>query len=309
MSLLDRRLLIVTGKGGVGKTTITAAIGLAAAASDRRTIAVEVGSRNQLAELFNEDPATAGEIPLYPNLTGLSIDPQHALEEYLVMTIRVRAIAERLAESRALGYVAAAAPGLREIVTLGKIMQLTELQLRDGSPRYDLVVVDAPATGHGIGLLRTPQQFAEIARLGRVNDESRRIAAMVGDRSRTGIVLVTLPEEMPVNETVDAVGRLGEIGLDADCVIVNGMVPQLFDEADATLIRLSRPTGETGVAAARAALSAVARRAEQSGEISRLATETALPQIELPFLFRADVDHDAVGELSRLLAPALEAIA
>ncbi len=308
MSLLDRRVLLVTGKGGVGKTTVTAAIGLAAAASGRRTIAVEVGTQDQLGQLFNDGAASTEETPLYPNLTGLSIDPQHALEEYIVMTIRVRAIAERLAESRALGYVAAAAPGLREIVTLGKIMHLTELQLRDGSPRYDLVVVDAPATGHGVGLLKTPQQFAEIARVGRVSDESRKIADLIADRSRTGIALVTLPEEMPVNETIDAVGRLREIGLEADCTIVNAMVPELFTEAEKDLIRSCTPAGATGAAATRAALSQIARRTEQAAEVARLAAEVPLPQIELPFIFRADIDLDALGELAAQLSPTLEEI-
>jgi len=308
MSLLDRRVLFVTGKGGVGKTTVTGALGIAAAATGRRVIAVEVGTQDQLGQIFDEQPAAGGETPLYPGLTGLSIDPQRALEEYLVLTIRIRAIAERLADSRALGYVAAAAPGLREMVTLGKIQHLTEERLRDGSPRYDLVIVDAPATGHGVGLLKTPQQFAEIARVGRISNESRRIATLIADRSRTGIVLVTLPEEMPVNETTDAVQRLAEIGLEADCVVVNALYPQLFTAVEEQAIRSATPSGETGRAAARAAVTQIVRRHEQEQETARLETEVRLPQVELPFLFRSEIDVHALQELADELVPALEAV-
>jgi anion-transporting ArsA/GET3 family ATPase len=309
MSLFDRRLLFVLGKGGVGKTTVTAAIALSSARSGRRTLAVEVGSQGQLAALLGGDAATtASETPLLPNLSGLSLDPQRALEEYLAMTIRVRAIAERLADSRVTGYVAAAAPGLREMVTLGKIWHLTDLRLRDGSPRYDLVVIDAPATGHAVGMLRTPRQFGEIARVGRIADEATRIAELLADRSRTGIVLVTLPEEMPVNETADAARRLVAAGLEADCVVVNALYPALFEPGDDELLRAAQPAGDVGAAAVGASLSHIVRRREQAAELERLSATLGLPRTLLPFLFRPDVDIDGIGELAAVLGPDLETL-
>lgn len=306
MGLLDRRVLFVLGKGGVGKTTVAAALALAGVRAGKRTIAVEVASQHRLARLFGIESPSFDETPLYPGLIGLSIDPQRALEEYLVMAIRVQAIAERVAESKGFGYVAAAAPGLRELVTLGKVWHLTEQRSRDGGNRYELVVVDAPATGHGIGLLRTPRQWVDIARVGRISTEARAIAELVEDRGRTSIVLVTLAEEMPVTETADALRRLRELGLDADLVVVNGLYPPLFTEDDATALTGTVPRGETGAAAIRAALSHHARRRLQEEELRRLASEVGVDRVELPFLFRSSIDVDAVLELAERLGATLE---
>ena len=310
MSLLDRRALIVTGKGGVGKTTVAAAVALAAVRSGRRTLVVEVASQHQLARLFNGEDAGHAfeETPLFPNLMGLSIDPQKALEEYLVLALRVRAIAERLVESRAFGYVAAAAPGLREMVTLGKVWHLSEERTRDGDRRYDLIVVDAPATGLGVGLLRTPRSFLEIARVGRVSAEVHAIADFVADRERTGILLVTLAEEMPVNETIDALGRLRGAGLDASAVVVNALYSKVFAPSEGAALRRLEPSGETGRAAVRAALSQITRRGDQEAEVRRLVRGTRVPRVELPFLFRPEIDVDAISELAGLVGPALEAV-
>jgi anion-transporting ArsA/GET3 family ATPase len=310
MSLFDRRLIVVLGKGGVGKTTVTAAIALAAARSGRSALAVEVASQHRLARIFDPDAEPDfSETPLQPGLTGLSIDPQRALEEYVALALRVRVLAERLAESKGLAYVASAAPGLRELVTLGKVWHLTEQKARDGSPRYDLVVLDAPATGHGIGLLRTPRQFADIARVGRINAEARAVSELIHDRSRTGLVLVTLPEEMPVSETADALDRLRAIELEADCVVVNGLYPTVLSEADGEAFRALRSLGPTGTVAAEAALSHLARQRQQRAELDRLAVTVDLPRVELPFLFVPELDVDAVADLSALLGPALEEIA
>lgn len=308
MSLFDRQLLIVLGKGGVGKTTVTAAIGLAAATRGRRTLLVEVASQHRLARLFGEQPEGFDEVPLYPGLTGLSIDPQKALEQYLTRTIRVRALAERLVEGKAFGYVAAAAPGLREMVTIGKVWTLTRARMRDGERRHELIVVDAPATGHGIGLLRAPTTFQELARLGRIHEEARAVAELVADRARTAIVLVTLPEEMPVNETVDAAGRLRELELDAAAIVVNGLYPDLFAQEDESLLRPLGPRPDSAGAAARAALSHIARRTDQRAERARLAEELDVPQVELPFHFAPALDVEALLALAEPLGAALEAI-
>ncbi|MCC6223211.1 MAG: ArsA family ATPase [Thermoleophilia bacterium] len=307
MSLLDRQLVIVTGKGGVGKTTVAAAIGLAAAWSGRRTLLVELASEAHLARLFGEDGAAGPgrEIPLYPGLAGLALEPQRALEEYLTMALRVRALAERLVESRAFGYLAAAAPGLRELVTLGKVWHLAEQRTRDGERRHEVIVVDAPATGHGLGLLRTPRAFLEIARVGRIHEESRAIAELVADPARTGIVLVTRAEEIPVNETLDALEWLRPLGLAAQALVVNAIYPELVVAADRGPLAELAPAGETARAAVRAALSHLARRGEQEAELARLAAATAVPRIGLPFLFRPELDLDGVSELAELLSPSL----
>lgn len=308
MSLLDRQVLIVTGKGGVGKTAVAAAIGLAAAWSGRRALLVEIASEAHVAGLFGESGGAepGKEVALHPNLTGLAIEPQQALEEYLTLALRVRALAERLADSRAFGYLTAAAPGLRELVTLGKIWHLTEQRTRDGERRHGLIVVDAPATGHGLALLRTPRAFLEIARAGRVHEESRAIAELVADQARTGIVLVTRAEEMPVSETLDTLERLRPLGLEARVLVVNALYPELVTGADRETLRTLVPAGETGQAAVRAARSHLARRDDQAGELGRLAAATSLPRVELPFLFRTGLDLDGISELAAALGPAFE---
>lgn len=309
MGLLERRLVVVSGKGGVGRTTVATAFGLAAARRGRRALVVEVAGQSRVPRLFGAEPHAEGaETPLLPGLTSLSIRPQRVLEEYLVLTLKVRAVAERLADSKAIGYLTAAAPGLRELVTLGKVWHLTEQTLRDGSPRFDLVVVDAPATGHGIGLLRAPRQYAEIARAGRIGDEARSVQALVTDRSRTGIVLVTLAEEMPVNETIDALGWLHEAGLDADCVIVNGLAADVFTDGEEAALRGLTGLGETGAAAVTAALPQIARRREQSSELCRLREALDVPLVELPLLSVPAIDPDAVAQLAGRLADGLEAV-
>ena len=310
MSLLDRRLLVVSGKGGVGKTTVAAAIALAAARRQRRTLVAEVAGQQRLQRLFDDVPQDLrrAEAALYPNLDALSIDPQRALEEYLLLQLKVRVIAERLIESRAFGYFAAAAPGLRELVTLGKIWHLTEQRAAAGGYRYELIVLDAPSTGHGVGLLHTPRAFLEIARAGRLHGEARELAALVSDRRRTGILLVTLAEEMPVNETIEALSRLREAGFDASAIVVNGLYPRRFSAPELKTISTTVPAGDVGRAAVRAALSAGARRREQASELRRLARAAHLPRVELPFVFRPEIDFEAVAELAAIVGPALETL-
>jgi anion-transporting ArsA/GET3 family ATPase len=308
MDLLARRLVVVLGKGGVGRTTVAAALGLAASRRGRRALVVEVAGQHRLPRLFGAgSPPDGAETPLLPGLTSLSIRPQQVLEEYLVLTLKVRAVAERLADSRAIGYLTAAAPGLRELVTLGKIWHLTEQTLRDGSPRYDVVVVDAPATGHGVGFLRTPRQYAEIARAGRIGDEARAVDTLVTDRRRTGIVLVTLAEEMPVSETIDSLDRLREVGLDADCAIVNGLAADRFSAADEEAMDGLTSLGHTAAAAVAAARSQITRRGEQETELARLRDGLDIPLVELPLLAGPVLDREAVAVLAERLAAGLEA--
>jgi anion-transporting ArsA/GET3 family ATPase len=169
-------------------------------------------------------------------------------------------------------------------------------------------VVDAPATGHGVGLLRTPRSFLEIARVGRINAEAQAVADLIADTKRTGIVLVTLPEEMPVSETIDALGRLREVGLATSVTVVNALYPQVFTAAEGAALRALEAPGETARAAVRAALSQIARRDDQVTELRRLANASRVPRIELPFLFRPEVDVDGISELAALAGPTLEAL-
>ena len=216
--LLEKRLLFVTGKGGVGKSTVAIALGLAAAREGRRAIVCEVASQENASQMFHRARVGFHEVELEENLWTISIDPDEAMREYVLMQLKVRAMRDMLFRSRVFTYLAAATPGLKELVTIGKIWELAQLDRRVKRGRkYDLVIVDAPATGHGIGFLQTPRTFANIARVGPVHSQARELDRFITDPSSTGVAIVSLPEEMPVNESAALESQLrDEIGVSVD---------------------------------------------------------------------------------------------
>ena len=200
--LLDKRLVIVTGKGGVGKSTVALALGLAAAAEGRRTIVCEVSSQEHTSHVFHRAEVGFHEVEMAENLWAISIDPDEAMREYVLLQLKVRAMRDLLFRSQIFGYLAAATPGLRELVTIGKIWEvaLPDRKVKKGR-KYDLVIVDAPATGHGVAFLQTPRTFANIARVGPIKAQAEALETFLVNHRKTGVAIVALPEEMPVNET------------------------------------------------------------------------------------------------------------
>src|SRR3954454_25024586 len=203
LALLDKPLLVVTGKGGVGKSTVAAAIGMAAAARGLRTIVAEVAARDDISRALSGDGQRAfTERDLGEGLHHISIDPESALEEYVKDQLP-RGVADLLASSRMFSYLVAATPGLRELLTVGKVWELAQPGRRTpGAHPYDLVILDAPATGHGVATLTAPGTFAGAARMGPVARQGGIIDGMLSDPVQTGIVAIARPEEMPVNETL-----------------------------------------------------------------------------------------------------------
>src|SRR5271154_1311813 len=201
-SLLDRKLLVLTGKGGVGKTTVATALGLLAAERGLRTIIVELGEQRRLPELFGVVPAQAGaQTELRQNLWSISLDPDRALLEWL-QSLGGRVSGRVLASSGTFQYFAAAAPGARELISMITIWKLTELKCatRKRADGYDLVILDAPATGHALGMLHSPQTFGAIARFGPFASQTGQVKELLADRARSGYVAVALPTEMAVTE-------------------------------------------------------------------------------------------------------------
>src|SRR3954465_6184090 len=191
-NLLDRHLIYVTGKGGVGRTTVSAALGLAAAARGRRTIVVEVAEQHHMSRVFSSLEAEQ-EVRLDHDLYAISIDPQEALQEWLGKQVGGAAL-KVLVRSHAFQYFVAAAPGAKELITIAKVWEIAQSERWNRSNRqYDLVVVDAPASGHGIGMLTTPRTFGEIARVGPIRRQAGKIQAMLGDGELTCYVAVALP--------------------------------------------------------------------------------------------------------------------
>jgi anion-transporting ArsA/GET3 family ATPase len=298
--LLDKRLVLVTGKGGVGKTTVAAALGLKAARAGKRTIVCEVAEQDRLRRLFGRPGGGHSESELASGLFGISIDPERAKEEWLRYQLRSSALAGLLGHSRIFQYLTAAAPGLTELVTIGKVWELAQLQRKTASASpYDLVIVDAPATGHGVAMLRAPRTFSEVARVGPIHRQAGMIDRFLRDPKATGVVTVALPEEMPVNETLDLGGRLREeMGMGIDRVVVNHLLPERFTAAEAE--RLEAVDG-SGSPAIRAALSEYRRARVQRSQLRRLRRASDAPVATLPFLFVPSLEREQLEILARRL--------
>src|SRR4051795_6201266 len=268
--LLAKPLLVVTGKGGVGKSTVAAALGLAAAAEGRRTIIAEVSARDDVSRALEADGdgATFVERTLAEGLHHISIDPESALEEYLRDQLP-RGVAELLAASRMFAYFTAATPGLRELLTIGKVWELAQPDRRTpGAHPYDLVILDAPATGHGVAVLTAPGTFADAARMGPVARQGGIIHDMLSDPQQTAIVAVATAEEMPVNETLGLRDTLrDELGQDVAAVVVNGVLPARFRGPEVAALAA---VGGRPSRAVRAARAESARAREHRAQLARL---------------------------------------
>jgi anion-transporting ArsA/GET3 family ATPase len=289
--LLARGLVVVTGKGGVGKTTVAAALGMLAAGRGMRAVVAECGGRRDAARLL------AGSA-----VDHVAIEPHAAMEEYLHDQLPSGAVAELLARSGAFSALAAATPGLPELLTVGKAWELTLDPRRDPGERpYDVVVLDAPSSGHALAMLAAPRSFSEAARVGPVHRQAERIDAALRDPERTAVVAVATPEEMPVAETLelrDALPR--RIGRALDAVVVNAVAPDRFAPAEAVRLATLEQTP-----AVRAALWAHRRARAQRVQLRALRAGLGAAPAELPYLFSGALEPDGV----RALAGALKALA
>lgn len=307
--LSDKRMLYVTGKGGVGKSTVAIALGIAAARRGLRTLVAELGGQERAAAAFGLAPgaAHAREVALEGRLWTTSVEPRHALEEYLRM--RSGALGDLLASSRAFHAFAQATPGMRELLALGKVWELAQERRRvPGGDPYDLVVLDAPATGHGVGLLRTPRTFAEIARVGPIAQQGRTLDAAFRDPAHTAVVAVALAEEMPVNETIELRDALhGQLGIELALVVVNALYPERLGPRQLATVERALDRARTPLArtAMRAAISSQTRARDQREQVARLAEATGRDPLALPFVFAPAVDLAALHALAELLEPAL----
>ena len=241
------------------------------------------------------------------NLWAISIDPDEAMREYVLLQLKVRAMRDMLFRSRIFSYLAAATPGLKELVTIGKIWELAQLDRKVKKGRkYDLVIVDAPATGHGIGFLQTPRTFAAIARVGPIHSQAQQLDRFIVDHQHTGTAIVALPEEMPVNESAALEEELRyEVGVAVDRVYLNGLYPERFSNEEAERLA-GLAAGENGAlrAAARAAASEHERARSQRAQLARLRRRVQAPVKTLPFLFEPELGVEAARQLARRLPDA-----
>jgi anion-transporting ArsA/GET3 family ATPase len=293
-SPLDGKLLVVSGKGGVGKSTMAAALGLAAARRGRRTIVVEVGEENRVAEIFGRPAGEAGAtVALADGLSSISIDPDRALLEWL-QALGGRVSGRLLASSGTFQYFAAAAPGAKEVVTMLKIWQLTHTSGRRRAG-YDLVVVDAPATGHALGLLGSPRTFGAIARVGPIASQTRHVQDLLEDPASTAFVAVALGTEMAVTEALELQQGLElQLGRSLSAVIVNGLLPKRFSASELRRIEALGEIDATGVdsslrrTAVAAARAAHARSRLQQNQLARL-RRRSMQVVSVPFVWNGEL--------------------
>ena len=305
-SPLDKNVVFVTGKGGVGRSTVVAALGLAAAERGQRTILCEVSEQERISRVFGRDGVGGEETDLADNLSAVTIDPQRTVEDWLGKQVS-GALVRLLAQSSAFQYFFAAAPGARELATVVRIWELAQPERwKRGAARYDLVIVDAPASGHGLGMLRTPKTFGDLARVGPIHRQAGTVQKFLTDRSRTAYLGVALPEEMPVNETLELDDGLHQhLGRRFDTIVVNGVLPRRFAAEDVRSLEAASANGDpdpAARAAVRAALAEHERAKGQQSQLRRLRRRAQGDVLTLPFLFSPELGLPELRSLSRDLA-------
>ncbi|MDQ1437213.1 MAG: hypothetical protein QOK43_842 [Acidimicrobiaceae bacterium] len=310
--LLDRKLVFVTGKGGVGKSTVAAGLALLAAERGKRTLVCEVDAKGNLSAFFETGPTKFQPGEVERNLYAMSMDTEESLKEYLSINLRLPVMARIGPLARIFEFVATAAPGVKEILTVGKLTY----EVREEN--YDLVVVDASPTGHIVGQLAAPEAINELVKVGLVRSQTGWMLDILSDPERTGLVIVATPEEMPVSETIDLSHRVEqETSVKLAAIVVNRVLPELFGRGEEEVFdRLAEPdavaalSGAVGGSVApivEAARLAVTLRRTRAGHLERLRHEIdrSIPLLYVPYLFTRSHGLRTTRQVAEALAAEL----
>jgi anion-transporting ArsA/GET3 family ATPase len=319
-NLFDKRLLIFTGKGGAGKSTVAAAAATAAARRGKRVLIVEIGEQERIPSIFGSPNKAGyagacvytGRTPGSAPIWSMCLTPREALHEFAVRSMKFEMLYGAVFENRAMRYFTAAAPGLDELTIMGKIEFLhRESRVSAKGPRFDLIIFDAPATGHGLAFFKVPKTAMNMTQRGSLHTKVERMWRLLTDSARTALNIVTLPEDMSVSEAIDLHGAAEELGLPRGMVVVNGVYPDFFQDEREQLRRMHEQAASTDGPAARIAraaldraVSSVVRREAQEQMIETLANTLPQERIILPFLFRQRIGPEDI----EALADGLEAV-
>ncbi len=292
VGLFQRELLFVTGKGGVGKTTIAAALAQLGAEQGKRVLACDIDATGGLGAMFESGPTRFTPSQVAPGIWVMSMDSEASLREYLKVNLRIPVTGRIGPLARAFDFVATAAPGVREILTVGKLCW--EVRER----HFDLVVVDAPASGHVVGQLSAPQAINDLVKVGQIRSQTDWMIEILSNPERTGVVPVTTPEEMPVSETLELTDRIAaETSASVVAVVVNRVLPELFTTREEEVFEQLRTPSRTAAISAvlggdaspvlEAARLAVSMRRARALHLQRLEArlDPAVPMLLVPYLF------------------------
>lgn len=322
---LAPKILIVSGKGGVGKTTVSAALALVAARQGRKVCIAEVDRKGTLPRLFGGGELTYDPSEIAPGVWGMNVVPEDSLAEYLNVQYHMKRVSKAFTSTHFVDYITTAAPGLKDILVLGSIWYLEQGRKGDGELDFDTIVLDAPAAGHMLTFLSAPMGLSDALRVGPVRRQSDWLVEMLRDPNRTRIHLVTIPEEMPVNETVETAEALShKLGLDPGAVFANAVYQELLtsDEQEALDDVMSDDNPrELRIRAAEVALRLdnedlkalvgyarfhAARRAIQAKHLRALKRTVDDPVVELPFLFSGGLALPDIETLADVIEAKVE---
>ena len=298
-----RRFLIVTGKGGVGKTTVAAAHAVALAAQGKRVLIAMCNAKERLSVMFGSDLVGSDVIPIAANVWAVNMTPEVALEEYGMLALKSRALYSLLFDNKYVRVFFRAVPGIQEWSMLGKAWWHTTETRADGSPKYDVVILDAPATGHGLDMLRVPKVIVDVVPPGLLRRDAERAWTLFRDPKQCGVVRVTLPEEMPTTETIELAGALtGELGMSIARVVVNCVMPPLFSPEEREKLEALHVTPTTeGTSALDSARARATRERVQSDSLARLSKNLPIEPAFFPLLFEDASQPRAIQELAKRL--------
>jgi anion-transporting ArsA/GET3 family ATPase len=301
-ALLDRRLVVVTGKGGTGKSTISAAIALAAARKGKKVLVCEVVAKERVADFFGRPPSGTQIRELVPNLYSIHVRPREAMREYALMILKYETLYRLAFENAAARYFLAAAPSLAEIVMLGKVWWHASQEMERGHLRWDMVVLDAPATGHGLTFLTVPEVFLRLVSEGPLARDMRSMQMLLADPGRCSICVVTLPEEMPANEAIELDRALRHHQFPAGPLFLNGVFGSRFAAQEVSAVTRGGPL----LTAAGEAADNHESRAALTRQYEALLRDTVPRELaKVPYLFERSFGAQAIEKVSRAIGDVL----
>ncbi|MBF0227492.1 MAG: ArsA family ATPase [Desulfobacterales bacterium] len=306
-SWLDKRVIFVLGKGGVGKTTISMAMGVAASHHKKKILLVEVGMADNIGHIFcGRTLAENIEMIHKENqseIWGVRINPRAVIEDYIHVNVGINFISNRITRSKLFDHLSEATPGLKEVMTLGQIWRWEQMKDEKGNPFFDMIIVDAPATGHGVSLLRIPQALIEMIKVGPIVEQTKVVQNLFRDQSQTWVVAVTLPEELPVNETIElqAIAE-NELKMPVKAIFINGIYPKIFTEEDIkeiqNLHQNSSNMSKQEKILLESAMRKITRRNLQHDYADLIKKKSKCDVIEIPFFYTNELSLKQIEEIT-----------